>query len=92
MDYTEYESKQMDVLSRKRKHNNLIAQLAQKLDEICADKELVKAILFLLETDEERQVLLDIVEAGGEEASPKNLAYTAINIDDKRKLYHKDQL
>lgn len=64
---------------------NLLEKLESKLNEICGDDDLVKGILFLLETDEERQTLLEIAEEGGEEATPKNLTYAAINMDDERK-------
>lgn len=62
----------------------LSESLERKLNEICNDIGFVRAMMMFLETDEERQTLLDIAEAGGEEATPKNLMYAAINMDDAR--------
>lgn len=62
----------------------LSESLERKLNEICDDSGYVRAMMMFLETDEERQALLDIANAGGEEASPRNLMYAAINMDDER--------
>lgn len=63
---------------------NLSKRLEDVLGKICEDPQLVRGIMFLLETDEERKRILEIAENGGEEATPKNLTYAAINIDDER--------
>lgn len=64
---------------------SLLDKLKSKLLEICKDPKLVKGILRLLESDEERQILLEIAENGGEEATARNLTYAAINMDDERR-------
>ena len=64
----------------------LLESLERKLNEICHDIGFVRAMMMFLETDEERQTLLNIAEAGGEEATPRNLMYAAINMDDERML------
>lgn len=71
-------------VGRMEEKASLLERLESKLSEICKDDNFVAGILHLLEADEERQLLLDIAEAGGEEATPRNLVYAAINIDDER--------
>ena len=65
--------------------NSLSARLIRKLLEICDNPMQVELIMYHLRTKEDGQKLLDIVEAGGEEAKIENLIHTASDMDDERR-------
>lgn len=69
-------------LGKRENDNSLSVRLIRKLLEICDDPMQVELIMYHLKTKEDGQKLLDIAEAGGEEAKIENLIHTAIDMDD----------
>ena len=58
--------------------------LIKKLRKIFSRPQEVSVVLSCLVSEEEREVILRIIDEGGEEATARNILFAAINIEDAR--------
>ena len=62
----------------------LSGDLENKLRSICHSQKTVQLIMGCLDNEAEYKTLIDVIESGGTEATPKNLAYLAIGMANER--------
>lgn len=64
-------------------HNDAEIELCRKLVSIKADKDFVKGVMCYLETDEERQIVIDYIEKG-EDVNTTQINLLSLDIELER--------